>query len=140
MVSAAESPERVQQHHAFVNAAADAGVAHLVYLSSAAAAAASPTATFTLARDHWDTEEHIKASGMAHTFLRDNIYADLFPYLAGEDGVLRGPAADGAPPWRDRFQLAYRSGRHTVAVGSAFRGDDLTDRSRGASYRCASRV
>jgi NAD(P)H dehydrogenase (quinone) len=92
MVSAAESPERVQQHRAFVDAAADAGVEHLVYLSFAGA---SPTATFTLARDHWDTEEHIKASGMAHTFLRDNIYADLFPSLAGEDGVLRGPAGRG---------------------------------------------
>jgi NAD(P)H dehydrogenase (quinone) len=92
MVSAAESPERVQQHRDFVDSAADAGVEHIVYVSFVGA---SPNATFTLARDHWDTEEHIKASGMAHTFLRDNIYADLFPYLAGEDGVLRGPAAQG---------------------------------------------
>jgi NAD(P)H dehydrogenase (quinone) len=92
MVSAAESPERVQQHQAFVNAAANAGVEHLVYLSFAGA---SPTATFTLARDHWYTEEHIKASGMTYTFLRDNIYADLFPYLAGDSGVLRGPAGQG---------------------------------------------
>jgi NAD(P)H dehydrogenase (quinone) len=92
MVSAAESPERVQRHHDFVDSAANAGVEHIVYISFVGA---SPNATFTLARDHWDTEEHIKASGMTHTFLRDNIYADLFPYLAGEDGVLRGPAAQG---------------------------------------------
>jgi NAD(P)H dehydrogenase (quinone) len=54
-----------------------------------------PTATFTLARDHWHTEQHIRASGMAYTFLRDNVYADLFRYLAGDDGVLRGPAGQG---------------------------------------------
>ena len=36
-----------------------------------------------------------RASGMAWTFLRDNLYADFFAALAGEDGVLRGPAGDG---------------------------------------------
>ncbi|HEX3961827.1 MAG TPA: NmrA family NAD(P)-binding protein [Trebonia sp.] len=54
-----------------------------------------PLPARTCARDHWDTEEHIKASGLAHTFLRDNVYSDLFPYLAGEDGVIRGAAGDG---------------------------------------------
>jgi uncharacterized protein YbjT (DUF2867 family) len=92
MVSAAETPHRVAQHRTFVQAAADAGVEHLVYISFFGAA---PTATFTLARDHWDTEQHIKASRMAYTFLRDNVYADLFRYLAGDDGVLRGPAGQG---------------------------------------------
>jgi NAD(P)H dehydrogenase (quinone) len=92
MVSAAENPHRVAQHRTFVQAAAEAGVEHLVYISFFGAA---PTATFTLARDHWDTEQHIKASGMAYTFLRDNVYADLFRYLAGDDGVLRGPAGQG---------------------------------------------
>ena len=92
MVSAAETPDRVEQHRTFVDAAAHAGVGHLVYVSFFGA---SPTATFTLARDHWATEEHIKRSGMAYTFLRDNVYADLLPVLAGEEGVLRGPAGQG---------------------------------------------
>lgn len=92
MVSAAETPQRLEQHRAFVDAAADAGVEHVVYISFFGA---SPAATFTLARDHCYTEQHLRASGMAYTFLRDNVYADLFPYLAGEDGVLRGPAGQG---------------------------------------------
>jgi NAD(P)H dehydrogenase (quinone) len=92
MVSAAETPDRVEQHRSFVDAAARAGISHLVYVSFFGA---SPTATFTLARDHWATEELIKASGMGYTFLRDNVYADLLPGLAGEDGVLRGPAGQG---------------------------------------------
>ncbi|MFE9646046.1 SDR family oxidoreductase [Streptomyces sp. NPDC006365] len=92
MVSASESADRLDQHRAFVDAAAEAGVGHLVYVSFFGAA---PDAVFTLARDHFHTEEHIRASGMAYTFLRDNLYAEFVPDLAGEDGVIRGPAGQG---------------------------------------------
>ncbi|MGW0912717.1 SDR family oxidoreductase [Streptomyces sp. NPDC002784] len=92
MVSASETPDRVRQHRTFIDAAAAAGVAHLVYVSFYGAA---PDATFTLARDHWHTEQHLRASGVPFTFLRDNLYADFMPALVGEDGVIRGPAGDG---------------------------------------------
>ena len=84
MVSAAESEDRVDEHRTFVDAAAAAGVRHLVYISFFGAA---PDATFLLARDHHVTEQHIEHSGMTWTFLRDNLYADFFPLLAGDDGV-----------------------------------------------------
>jgi NAD(P)H dehydrogenase (quinone) len=92
MVSGSESEDRLAEHRSFVDAAAEAGVRHLVYTSFYGAAA---DATFTLARDHHHTEQHIERSGMSWTFLRDNLYLDFFPMLAGEDGVLRGPADDG---------------------------------------------
>ncbi|HSL36333.1 MAG TPA: SDR family oxidoreductase, partial [Arthrobacter sp.] len=92
MVSAAEAEDRLQQHCTFVDAAAAAGVQHIVYTSFFGAAADS---TFTLGRDHFATEERIKASGMDYTFLRDNFYLDFLPLLAGEDGVIRGPAGEG---------------------------------------------
>ncbi|MET1066131.1 MAG: SDR family oxidoreductase [Arthrobacter sp.] len=92
MVSAAEAEDRLQQHYSFVDAAAAAGVRHIVYTSFFGAAADS---VFTLGRDHFATEERIKASGMDYTFLRDNFYLDFLPLLAGEDGVIRGPAGDG---------------------------------------------
>jgi NAD(P)H dehydrogenase (quinone) len=92
MVSAAETEDRVQQHYAFVDAAAEAGVQHVVYTSFYGAA---PDATFTLARDHYATEQRIHESGMDYTFLRNNFYMDFLPLLAGEDGVIRGPAGDG---------------------------------------------
>ena len=92
MVSGAETPDRVGEHRTFVDAAVAAGVRHLVYTSFFRA---GPTATFTLARDHWVTEEHVRASGLSWTFLRDNLYADFVPLLVGDDGVLRGPAGDG---------------------------------------------
>ncbi len=92
MVSAGESPDRVHQHQVFVEAAAAAGVGHIVYTSFLAAA---PDATFTLARDHWYTEQHIRESGMAWTFLRDSFYLDFFPGMVDEHGVMRGPAGNG---------------------------------------------
>jgi NAD(P)H dehydrogenase (quinone) len=92
MVSAGEARDRVDQHRAFVDAAVDAGVEHLVYISFVGAAA---NATFTLARDHWATEQHIRTTRMKFTFLRDNLYADFLPAMVGADDVLRGPAGDG---------------------------------------------
>jgi uncharacterized protein YbjT (DUF2867 family) len=91
-VSAAENEDRVAEHRTFVDAAVAAGVRHVVYTSFFAA---GPDATFTHARDHWHTEEHLRASGVGWTFLRDNLYTDFLPHFAGEDGVIRGPAGDG---------------------------------------------
>lgn len=92
LVSARESADRVTEHRAAVDAAVDAGVGRIVYLSFMGAA---PDATFTFARDHWATEEHIRASGLRFTFLRDCLYHDAIVRFVGEDGVIRGPAGDG---------------------------------------------
>ncbi|MGV0780022.1 SDR family oxidoreductase [Mycolicibacterium peregrinum] len=92
VVSAAESADRLEQHRTFIDAAAAAGVHHVVYTSFLGAA---PKATFTLARDHWETEEHLRTSGMNWTILRDSFYLDFLPTLAGDDGVIRGPAGVG---------------------------------------------
>ncbi len=92
MVSAAEAADRREQHRTMVRAAAAAGVGHVVYTSFAAAAADS---TFTLGRDHHDTEQALLASGMQTTILRDSFYLDLLPLFADPAGVLRGPAGQG---------------------------------------------
>ena len=92
MVSAAEARDRVSEHLSFIDAAARARVGHLVYLSFFGA---GPASVFTLGRDHWATEEHLRAGGLRHTILRDNLYADSLAFMVGEDGVIRGPARDG---------------------------------------------
>lgn len=92
MVSAGEAEDRVDQHLTFVDAAREAGVRHVVYTSFFGAA---PDATFTLGRDHWATEEHLRHSGMAYTFLRNNLYLDVLQHFADEAGVIRGPAGTG---------------------------------------------
>lgn len=93
LVSGRESADRVAEQRAAVDAAVDAGVERVVYLSFMGAA---PDATFTFARDHWATEEHIRASGLRFTFLRDCLYHDAVVRFVGEDGVIRGPADHGA--------------------------------------------
>ncbi|HEX6920060.1 MAG TPA: NmrA family NAD(P)-binding protein [Actinomycetes bacterium] len=92
LVSAQETPGRVEQHLTAVRAAVDAGVTRIVYTSYLAAA---PDATFTFARDHFHTEEAIRAAGVRHTFLRNSMYLDFLPVMVGADDVIRGPAGDG---------------------------------------------
>lgn len=92
MVSATEAPNRREEHRAFITAAADAGVRHIVYTSFAGA---GPEATFTLGRDHGDAEQAIRESGMDFTFLRDDFYMDVLPGFANAEGVIAGPAGDG---------------------------------------------
>jgi NAD(P)H dehydrogenase (quinone) len=92
MVSAVETSDRVRRHIAAIDAAVAAGVERIVYLSFLGAA---PDATFTFARHHWQTEEHVRSTGLRYTFLRDSTYLDFVPTLAGPDGVIRGPAGEG---------------------------------------------
>lgn len=103
LVSARESADRLAEHRSAVDAAADAGVARIVYTSFLGA---SPDATFTLARQHHATEEHIRATGIAHTFLRDSMYLDFVPFFASAEGVIAGPAGDGRCAWVARDDVA----------------------------------
>ncbi|WP_392542451.1 SDR family oxidoreductase [Oryzobacter telluris] len=92
LVSASESADRMGEHRTVVAAAAEAGVGHVVYTSFLGAA---PDCTFTLGRDHWATEQLVREAALPFTFLRDSLYLDFLPMMAGEDGVIRGPAGDG---------------------------------------------
>jgi uncharacterized protein YbjT (DUF2867 family) len=92
LVPAHETEDRIAQHRAAVEAAVDAGVEHVVYLSYIDA---SPESTFLLGRHHGETEAIVRASGLAWTFPRMNLYIDFLPLMAGDDGVIRGPAGDG---------------------------------------------
>ena len=95
MVSARENPERVEEHTSFLDAAKLAGVQHIVYTSFYGA---DEKATFTLSRDHAQTEAYIKELGFTYTFLRDNFYLDFFIDIALENGEIRGPAGRGRVP------------------------------------------
>lgn len=129
MVSGAEDPNRLADHLTFVDAAAAAGVRRIVYTSFVDA---GPAATFLLARDHWHTEQHIRSTGMAFTFLRDNLYADLLTEFAGPEGVLRGPAAGGRVAAVARADVidvalvALRAAAAVAASGDRTRHDNAT--------------
>jgi NAD(P)H dehydrogenase (quinone) len=103
LVSGREAEDRLQQHYSAIEAAAGAGVERIVYLSFVGAA---PDATFTLARQHYATEERIRAAGVRYTFLRSSLYADCVPSMTGEDLVIRGPAGAGKVAWICRDDIA----------------------------------
>jgi len=108
LVSGRESPNRLDEHKSAVDAAVRAHVGRIVYTSFANA---RPDTAFILGRQHHATEEHIRASGVAYTFLRDNMYLDFVPFMTSPEGVIAGPAGDGAAAFVARDDVA------DVAVG-----------------------
>jgi uncharacterized protein YbjT (DUF2867 family) len=123
LVPAAEAEDRRQQHVTAVEAAVAAGVRRIVYLSFVAA---HPDSTFTLGRDHWATEEAIRASGVAWTFPRMNLYLDFLPLMATPEGVIEGPAGDGRVAMVAREDVAAASAALLVADDAAGQTYDLT--------------
>jgi NAD(P)H dehydrogenase (quinone) len=103
LVSAREATRRVVEHAHAIRAAVEAGVERVVYTSFLGA---DPDASFTFAHDHFATEQLIRESGLAWTFLRDSQYADFVPGMVGEDGVIRGPAGEGRCAWVARDDVA----------------------------------
>jgi uncharacterized protein YbjT (DUF2867 family) len=98
-----EGPGRIAVHATAVAAAVTAGVERIVYFSFVGA---SPEATFTHVRDHYATEQLIRQSGVAHTFLRNSLYLDFVPYFTSAEGVMAGPAGDGRVAWVARDDIA----------------------------------
>jgi len=80
LISGTRVGARVIQHKAAIDAAVAAGVGHIIYTSFVNVDEANP-AIVTI--DHRETENLIKASGAAWTFLRDAHYADAMILNAG---------------------------------------------------------
>jgi NAD(P)H dehydrogenase (quinone) len=96
---------RLQQHRNAVEAAAQAGVKHILYTSMP-----NPDVSpVTFAPDHLGTEQAIAASGMTYTILRDNWYTDfLISTLkqAAASGKLYAAAGDGGAAYVTREDCA----------------------------------
>jgi len=96
-------PTRLEHHLSAIDAALAAGVERIVYTSFLAAA---PQATFTHAREHYLTEQRIRATGRRYTFLRPSFYLDRAPGWFSAEGVIHGPAGNGTISWVSRDDLA----------------------------------
>jgi uncharacterized protein YbjT (DUF2867 family) len=95
--------DRLQEQLTAVDAAVEAGVEHIVYLS---VMSARPDAVFILAPDHYHTEEYIRASGVPFTFLRAGLYTDNVPQGVSAGDVIRVPAGEGRCAWVTRDDVA----------------------------------
>ncbi len=94
LVSGSEVGQRVAQHRAAIETAAEVGVRRVVYTSAPAA----DTSQLILAPEHKATEEILRGSGLAVTVLRNNWYTENYvPTLeqARATGVVLTSAGDG---------------------------------------------
>jgi NAD(P)H dehydrogenase (quinone) len=94
----ADHDERVSQHRNFIEAARDAEVGSVIYLSFVNA---SPDATFLHAVSHWETEQMLRDSGLPFTFLRTSLYQSATAKFFA-DQLCQAPAGDGKVSWVSR--------------------------------------
>ncbi|GAA3410903.1 NAD(P)H-binding protein [Streptosporangium vulgare] len=120
LISSDAVGRRLGQHRAVVDAARAAGVARIAYTSVLHA----DTTPLGLAAEHRSTEEHIRASGIPFTFLRNGWYTEVYAasVLQGvEHGAILGAAGEG------RVASASRADYAAAAV-AALTGEEDGDK------------
>ncbi len=85
---------RRRQHRTAIDAAAAAGVRHVVYTSSVGIHPRSPAFVVT---DHLLTEEMLRSTGLDFTFLRDSQYAEVLATMMAPMAVATGQWVTSAP-------------------------------------------
>ncbi|WP_298233716.1 NAD(P)H-binding protein [uncultured Azohydromonas sp.] len=98
---------RMRQHQvAVVDAAVAAGARRIAKLSGLGA---GPQAPIRLPQEHYAIEQHIERSGLAHSFVRPNLFMQVLlgsaDSIAG-DGVIYAPAGEGAISFIDARDVA----------------------------------
>jgi NAD(P)H dehydrogenase (quinone) len=103
---------RRQQHRSAIEAAAAAGVKHLVYTSSVGIHPKTPSLAVA---DHYFTEEVLRRSGVTFTILRDSQYAEVIATLLAPMALRTGTwvmsAGEGA--------MAFVSKKDCIASAAA---------------------
>lgn len=99
----AKPGERAKLHRNAFQAAQRAGVRYLIYLSTLGA---SPDSRFPMSRDHYESEQFLKETGVPHTILRDSFYSELAVQMFNEEGVMKGPGGQGKVSWVGREEIA----------------------------------
>jgi NAD(P)H dehydrogenase (quinone) len=102
--SSDRSSDVVAQHQRAIDAAVDAGARRILYTSAHGTAFDTPYPPLGI---HAATEQHLAASGVAWTALRNGFYGDPSQLLGAwqETGVIAMPA-DGPFSWVDRRDAA----------------------------------
>jgi NAD(P)H dehydrogenase (quinone) len=98
LISGTRVGARVVQHKAAIDAAAAAGVKHIIYTSFIGIHPDNPA---LVTRDHAQTEDLIRASGCGWTMLRDAHYADAMIVNAGPNFVRSGQWLSSSAPGRE---------------------------------------
>ncbi len=129
------SQNRAEQQRHVVDAAAAAGVQHVVYTGLAIRHIATSGVNALMA-SHFETEDRIRASGMAWTFLRNTMYAEAIPQIAGSAALTQGiflSAGSGRVPYALRAELGEAAANLLLQGNHVGKTYDITGDS-GWSY------
>ncbi len=126
LISADAGPSRLELQRQTVAVAAQAGVEHVVYTSMAQPSADNPSFVIP---DHAATEQALRESGMAWTFLRNNVYAEgvvLVAEAAVRAGRLVTNAVDGGTAYVSRHDCARAAAAVLLTDGHEKEAYDIT--------------
>ncbi|GAB3558232.1 SDR family oxidoreductase [Spirosoma fluminis] len=105
LIAGTDEENRIRQHQQVVDAARNAQVQRIAYTSRALKD--RTTLVNRLMDGHFQTEDYIKASGLAYTLFQNSLYLDAIPQFVGGEAVFeRGIYV---PAGRGRVALALRS-------------------------------
>lgn len=122
------SMERGAQQKAVVDAAAKAGVRHIFYTGLAIRDIAT-SGVRDLMQSHFETEDHIRASGMTFTFLRNGMYAEALLQILGPNALTQGvflPGGTGKVPYASRPEMGEAAANALLGTGHEGRTYSLT--------------
>jgi NAD(P)H dehydrogenase (quinone) len=126
LISAVDLERRAGQHRAAIQAAATAGVREMIYTSIPNPSESNPAA---VTPSHRATEEALRDSGLAWTFLRNNLYAEFqIPVVeqAIASGRLVTSAGTGRTAYVSREDCAAAAAAVLVKEGHENRAYDIT--------------
>ena len=118
-------PRQVEQQGNLVEAARKAGVRHVIKFS---AMTADPNSPSRFPRWHGQTEQQIRASGMAWTFLRPTFFMQNLLGLADmvRSGTIYQPAADSKAAFVDARDIAAVGVKALTESGHEGKAYDIT--------------
>lgn len=127
---------RFEQHKNVVDAAVKAGVKHIIY-TGLAIKDIETSGVKDLMISHFQTENYIKEKGLIYTFLRNTMYADAIPLIAGEEIFERGislPGGNGKVPYALRREMGEATANLLLQEGHENKTYDITG-SKAYSYQ-----
>jgi NAD(P)H dehydrogenase (quinone) len=128
LLISSRSMDRAAQQRQVVDAALATGVRHIVYTGLAIRDIATSHVR-GLMQSHFDTEAHIRASGVAYTFLRNTMYTDALPEIIGPTWRQQGihlPAGNGRVPFALRREIGEATANLLLQDGHAMQTYDIT--------------
>jgi NAD(P)H dehydrogenase (quinone) len=136
LLISSRSMDRAAQQMRVVDVAKAAGVQHIVY-TGLSIQNIETSHVKALMQSHFETEDHIRASGMAYTFVRNTMYADALPEIVGPQWRTLGlalPGGLGKVPYALRREMGEATANLLLQEGHAGKTYDFVG-SHGYSYR-----